>query len=795
MESKLNGNKDNKLKKMEEQRSYFRDCNDVPFRPDSSATTQHHPWSKNQSKGTVYNYEQCPYCAVRTITLTEHIRFIHPDKLEYVECSHCRTVVPTIDLEQHVKTKHSKQDDVVECPHCHSLVNKRNLEKHFRKVHPEKVDLKCPHPGSGTVSSQTNSVQPETSVFLITGMLDRRNQSSWRCNFSKAELEKLGQKKNVIVRIKCGGKIFSFPYDYFRREIAHYAYKDDRAYYFRINQETYEIVTFRNHVIDAKKFEGDYGLTYSKTEGNLDRIKMAGDSTDRKNYQADGILQEDRIRPEGTETTKPTYSNTYDTRETSDSFIQKKQNSSTTTTGLVIPEPTGLKYFPYQLAGIEFLLNHDKVLLADEPGLGKTSQVIGVINMDTSITRVLVVCPASLKLMWKSEFKKWSFRELSVGIADSQKFPNTDIVIINYDILQSYYTRIRRMKWDLRVCDESHYLKNDGARRTRQVLGHWNSTKRHWDVEPIQARKNFMLTGTPIVNRPAELWTTLKALDPDNWKSYTYFTNRYCAAHYNQWGLDVSGAANLAELQNILRSTIMIRRLKADVLSELPPKLRQVIEFAVPDDLRLVIHDENEEWLKRESNIRELQERVVSLKSCANESEYREAVKKLSAAYRVAFSDMSRVRHRTALAKLPLVIDFLKDIIKNEKKIVVFAHHKDVVERIHKAFPSSVTLTGETPLIQRHENIDKFQKDRTILMFIGNIQVAGVGITLTASSHVVFAELDWVPGNVSQSEDRLHRIGQVNPVLVQHLVFEGSLDAKMAKTIVAKQEIIEQVLD
>lgn len=160
---------------------------------------------------------------------------------------------------------------------------------------------------------------------------------------------------------------------------------------------------------------------------------------------------------------------------------------------------------------------------------------------------------------------------------------------------------------------------------------------------------------------------------------------------------------------------------------------------------------------------------------------------------RIAFIEMSEARHKVALAKLPHVIEHLKDALE-EGAVVCFAHHRDIIAALKAEFPDAVTITGDTPLAARQEAVDAFQAGRTNL-FIGNIQAAGVGITLTRSAHVIFAELDWVPGNLTQAEDRTHRIGQTASVLVQHLVLEGSVDAIMARKIIAKQEVIAKALD
>lgn len=461
-----------------------------------------------------------------------------------------------------------------------------------------------------------------------------------------------------------------------------------------------------------------------------------------------------------------------------------------------VPVPEGLAYLPYQRAGIAFGLDHESVLLGDDMGLGKTIQVIGIMNADATLKRTLILCPASLKLNWAIELRKWLTRPLTIEIAAKKYLPSSDIVIVNYDQLKKYRAAIEKVKWDLLVADEAHYLKNPKAQRTQFVVGKEAQPRKGVDGVPgIAARRRLMLTGTPIPNRPVEGWPIFRYLDPITFNNFFKFAIRYCNGHQNDHGWDFSGASNLAELQDKLRSTIMIRRKKMDVLTELPPKRRQVVELEMDDAMRGVIQEENDTWEEHEAEIGDARV-AVELAKAGTDGEYETAVSNLRSLTRAAFSQLSKLRHDTAVAKAPLVIEHLRDMIDQGMKVVCFAHHKDVIHLILEAFPDiSVSITGDTPMHRRQEAVERFQADANCLLFVGNIQAAGVGLTLTAASNVVFAELDWVPGNVTQAEDRCHRIGQHDVVFVQHLVLDGSLDCKIAKTLVVKQEIIDQALD
>ena len=482
------------------------------------------------------------------------------------------------------------------------------------------------------------------------------------------------------------------------------------------------------------------------------------------------------------------------------------ERSHATDSAVVLRVPEGLDYLPYQRAGIAFGVDRDSILIADEMGLGKTIQAIGVANaMGAAAQRILVVCPASLKLNWAREWGKWACDPRPIDVVNGHYPADPHVVIVNYDVLHKYQTELRAIVWDLLIVDEAHFMKNAKARRTKQVVGYTPTRKAIAKaaeagetieaVPPIRARRRILLTGTPIANRPSELFPLIHYLDPTSWPNFFTYAKRYCAAHQNRYGWDFTGASNLAELQQRLRSSVMIRRLKSEVLTELPPKRRQVVELPA-DKAQAAVDAENRAWEARAETVAALQAAVELAKVSEDPADYQRAVEDLKAGVSAAFSEMSALRQATALAKLPMAIEFLREALEEGGKIVVFAHHKAMIAALAKEFgAAAVTLVGDTPMAARQAAVDRFQADPSCTLFLGSTLAAGVGITLTASSHVVFCELDWVPGNLSQAEDRCHRIGQTDSVLVQHLVLEGSLDATMAHTVVAKQEVIDRALD
>jgi SNF2-related domain/Helicase conserved C-terminal domain/LAGLIDADG-like domain len=460
------------------------------------------------------------------------------------------------------------------------------------------------------------------------------------------------------------------------------------------------------------------------------------------------------------------------------------------TRGIASVEPVGTK--PCQCIMVD---SADHLYVTDHCILThNTIQAIGAANADSTARSILIVCPASLKLNWQREWLKWDTKGLTVGVANGGTLPETDVVVINYDILGKHRAALRARQWDLLITDEAHYLKTPKTKRTQEVLGHWDKDPKK-AIEPIRARRRLFLTGTPIPNRPIELWPLLKSLDPNglgrNWEGYV---KRYCAGYRDKYGWQVDGSSNLPELQEKLRATIMVRRLKADVLTELPPKRRQIIVLPTNGAVGAV-QAEQAAWQRHEQRLAELRI-AIELAKAGSEAEYDAAVEQLREGARYAFTELSKARHAVALAKVPYVIEHLRETLEQGQKVICFVHHKDVLAAIAGEFGSAcVTLTGDHSPEERQAAVDRFQTDPTCTLFIGTIMAAGVGITLTASSHEVFAELDWVPGNLTQAEDRAHRLGQQNSVLVQHLVLDGSLDARMAAILVEKQAVIEAALD
>jgi SWI/SNF-related matrix-associated actin-dependent regulator 1 of chromatin subfamily A len=446
---------------------------------------------------------------------------------------------------------------------------------------------------------------------------------------------------------------------------------------------------------------------------------------------------------------------------------------------------------------------------------GKTVQAIGVANADESVKNVLVICPASLRINWLRESERWNCRDYFYHIVDSAKAEppiEANWVIVNYDLVHkpAIFEPLMAREWDLLIVDEAHFIKNvRGAKRAQAILGvQANKKKKIEAKEGIidRCRRKAFLTGTPIPNgKPLEIHPLLAALDPQSFGNWWWFTGQYCGRKYKtifrgKKVLDVSGATNLSELQERMRQTVMVRRTKDQVLTELPPKRRALVELPRDGMSRLV--DAEQKVLGPQFD--ELKAEVETARDSGDKTAYDRALAKLAAQAEYAFTEMSEARADLAEAKAPKVAEHVDGMLEERDaggmptvpKVIVFCWHHVMIDYLRDHWGNeAVRIDGRMNGEDRQRSVDRFQQDPGVRVCIGQIQAAGVGLTLTAAQHVVFGELAWVPGDLTQAEDRAHRIGQKGHVLVQHLVIDGSIDAMMAPLLVEKQNRSDQALD
>lgn len=431
-----------------------------------------------------------------------------------------------------------------------------------------------------------------------------------------------------------------------------------------------------------------------------------------------------------------------------------------------VPVPNGLSYLPFQISGIHYAKKSPTVLIADEMGLGKTIQAIGLANL-IELKKILVICPASLRLKWARELKKWHLYNQGVQvILNGKQQINPKInTIISYELAVLKIKQLMK-NWDLIILDEAHYLKSWKTKRTRAILGTRGKPgliKTGTYVLP--------LTGTPMLNRPHELFPLLNSCAPHviDYLRYREFEARFCQVEETPFGVKVVGAKNQKELGRRLRgSGFMVRRLKKVVLPQLPDKQYNLIVFQGNRETARIIEKE------RPFNAEEIIQNGMPVGSALPE-----------------------IRHAMGFAKIPVVIPFYRDLLEELYKLLIFAHHTDVIRELADQLKMyhPVTFTGQHTVKQKQEAESVFLDVKECKVFIGNMRAAGLGLDLVVAHNVAFHEADWVSSVNDQCIDRLHRIGQKHKVNVFYPVIEESLDAYILSRAAEKQYDINQILD
>lgn len=334
---------------------------------------------------------------------------------------------------------------------------------------------------------------------------------------------------------------------------------------------------------------------------------------------------------------------------------------------------------------------------------------------------------------------------------------------------------------------DNHNFFADGVLVSNCHMLRNTNTKRWKAFKEIKCRMKVGLTGTPLLNKLEDVFPILHWMDPEQFRTLPSFRYKF-----------VNDPEGRNRLQVRLRESFMVRRLKSEVLKELPSKLRQVIEV---DDTVGAVDAEDAALSGAEMNedlVASLMAAVEVARISDNEEDYNAALSALKDAQRIPFDSMARVRHETALRKVPLTIEHLNSCFEQGiNKILVFGHHRDCIEAISAQFPKSVIYYGGMSESAKDASIQRFMSDPECNLWIGSIRAAGMGINglQTVCQHAVFHEMDWVPAMVTQAEDRLHRMNQNGTVLIQHLVISGSLDANMAIKCVDKQRMADEALD
>ena len=419
----------------------------------------------------------------------------------------------------------------------------------------------------------------------------------------------------------------------------------------------------------------------------------------------------------------------------------------------------------HQKEAIQKLVENKKFILADDMGLGKTTSTI-IAALETKAKKILIICPATLKINWKREIENYSNR--SVYIAEGKNFdPNHDFVIINYDIIKNFHdtkkkaeSQILGANFDLVVIDEAHYIKNAQAQRTKLINDLVKKVDRLW-----------LLTGTPMTSRPIDYYNLLSLVDSPVAKNWMAYVIRYCSGYQFRVGprkvWNVMGSSNLEELRDRTSNTIL-RRLKEDVL-DLPDKIITPVYLRLKSKEYEEVMGEYYNWYEKNP----------------------EESKSLT----VQFTKLTKVRQIVANEKITQTIELAENILEQGKKVIIFCNFTDSLNKITEHFgKSAVKLDGSMSKAERQFAVDQFQENEKITVFVGNIKAAGVGITLTSAEAVIMNDLSFLPSDHSQAEDRAYRYGQKNNVLVYYPIFENTIEGIIYDILNQKKNVIATVM-
>jgi SWI/SNF-related matrix-associated actin-dependent regulator 1 of chromatin subfamily A len=419
----------------------------------------------------------------------------------------------------------------------------------------------------------------------------------------------------------------------------------------------------------------------------------------------------------------------------------------------------------HQKESIQKLVENKKFILADDMGLGKTTSTI-IAALETGAKKVLIICPATLKINWKREIENYTDRP--IFIAEGKKFSTEeDFVIINYDIIKNFHdpkdkenSLIARAGFDLVIIDEAHYIKNAQALRTKLINDIVKKIDRLW-----------LLTGTPMTSRPIDYYNLLHLVDSpvaNNWMAYVI---RYCAGYQFKAGprkvWNVMGSSNLEELRDRTSSTIL-RRLKENVL-DLPEKIITPVYLRLKSKEYEEVMGEYYDWYDKNP----------------------EESKSLT----VQFTKLTRVRQIIANEKVKETIEIAENIIEQGKKVIIFCNFTESLNMIKEHFgKTAVKLDGSMSQKERQLSVDEFQNNEKIKVFVGNVKAAGTGITLTAAEVVIFNDLSFLPSDMAQAEDRAYRYGQKNNVLVYYAIYDNTIEKIIYDIVNEKKKVIATVM-
>jgi len=456
----------------------------------------------------------------------------------------------------------------------------------------------------------------------------------------------------------------------------------------------------------------------------------------------------------------------------------------------------GVELYPFQKAGVEYALKARRTFIADEQGLGKTFQAIASVHAANAFP-VVVVCQGNMKYGW---LRSWN-QACPNRIVDvlSGKKPSRipefcDVVVINYDILDAWKDELVAFGAKSLINDESHNLKSAKAKRTQANLA----------IAKLIPDDGLVLnlTGTSVLNRPKELAPQLEILGrKEEFGGFKFFT-RYCGAYKDRFGWNMNGATNLDELNTKLRETCFVRRLKADVLKDLPAKQRAIIPIEI-NNMKDYKSAENDvvAYLRKAAEEKaevEAQEAGLNKEERKEMRRLRSKTAESKAAQAETLVQIQILKQIAAKGKTDAAIEWVEDFI-NSEKLVFFVHHRAVADEIiaDKRLSGSnmAIIRGGMTAEEKQAEVDKFQNDETCRLILCSLKAANTGITLTAASNVAFLELGWTPAEHDQAEDRCHRIGQKGSVTAWYLIAQDTIDENIVNLIESKRKVTTAIMD
>jgi SWI/SNF-related matrix-associated actin-dependent regulator 1 of chromatin subfamily A len=439
---------------------------------------------------------------------------------------------------------------------------------------------------------------------------------------------------------------------------------------------------------------------------------------------------------------------------------------------------------------VEYVERNRRVLIGDQMGLGKTIESLASVH-HLDAYPCLVVCPASLKYNWEKEWNTWLPRKtVKVQEAGEGLDLRSRVTVINYDILWRHREELRERGFKGLILDESHYVKNGSAKRSKAAR---QIAKRVPEDGTV-----ILLSGTAVMNRPKDLVHQLKVLDVFKQEFGTWhgFARRFCEGKQTRWGFKADGASNTKELHERLVKTCYVRRNKEEVLTELPDKQRKYLEFEIDNrkeydqaerDIVSYVQKEavtDEEFL---ASIEHLDEHLQNARK-------REKARKAGRAAEMAETLMKimNLKKLAARGKMGDVKAWIDDFLEEDVgPLVVFAWHREIVNEIADHYDAP-RIMGDVKASDRQRIVEEFQAGDHDLIVL-NIQAGGTGLTLTESSNLAFVELPWTWSEVEQAEDRIHRIGQENAANIYFLLGQNTIDADVFTMLEGKRVVAEQV--